>query len=297
MKENNEVLLNEIRSKYYKDYIYPLLKYNSDEIFHYTNIYGLQGILSDEKFWVSHSDFLNDKTEKIYTLDLCTELFRNICKEKKLKDEEKDKYIKSYKDIMNMYFVNYKQELYTLSFSTNPDSNLLWANYSQNDGYCISFNLFEILGKIINQKIVASNVIYDKETQKNTLKGIISNIFEIIKRNPRGNINKKDAAELKIIGEILTWCSIFFKDVVFSQEQEFRISFFGGKNNYKCRISNGVFIPYIEWGIDKAWVSGVTIGPKNSMDINIEGLRKFLDLNSYNLSDEKIRKSKIPYRY
>ncbi|PYH27432.1 hypothetical protein US8_00054 [Bacillus altitudinis] len=298
MEDNTEVVLDEIRNKYRTDYINPLLKDDYNEIFHYTNIYGLEGILKNEKFWVSHTDFLNDKTEKIYTLDLCTEIFVNICKENKLEGKEKDIYIKSFKFIMNMYFVDYKQEFYTLSFSTNPDSNLLWANYSQNDGYCISFNLFEILEKIKNQNIVASIVIYDKETQKNTLKGIISNIFKIINRNPSGDINNKDAAEIKIIGEFLTWCSIFFKDVVFSQEQEFRIAFyFGEENNYKCRISNGVFIPYIEWGIDKPWVSGITIGPKNSMDINIQGLRKFIDLNLYNLSDEKIRKSKIPYRY
>lgn len=68
---------------------------------------------------------------------------------------------------------------------------------------------------------------------------------------------------------------------------------------YKCRISNGVFIPYVELPlIHKNGISAIksiTISPKNNLDIAEKGLKYFLEINR--LKDAEIRKSEIPYRY
>lgn len=99
--------------------------------------------------------------------------------------------------------------------------------------------------------------------------------------------------------EMIHCCSIFYKDESFSQEEEFRLTVFSHDNNdnYECRISNGTFIPYIEMDFKNEAVSGVTIGPKNNMDINMEGLRKFLSSKEIQISDSQIKKSRIPYRF
>ncbi|MEH7798951.1 DUF2971 domain-containing protein, partial [Bacillus safensis] len=84
-------------------------------------------------------------------------------------------------------------------------------------------------------------------------------------------------------------------------EEEFRIALLYLNNNdskiYDCRISNGTFIPYVKINVNRDSVRGVIIGPKNNMDINKEGLSKFLQKHDYDLTKVSISKSKIPYRY
>ena len=73
------------------------------------------------------------------------------------------------------------------------------------------------------------------------------------------------------------------------------------KQIVKHRISNRVFIPYIELGLNSNRKEGnlpiekITIGPKNNLDIAEMGLRSFLESEGY--YKIIIKKSKIPLRY
>ncbi|MFP5180136.1 DUF2971 domain-containing protein [Bacillus altitudinis] len=312
---------------YYKNYFfqnhisYLMGELNNDEVlekyevYHYTNIDGIEGILKkDGKFRVSHADFLNDKTEIKYTMELSVQIFLSLCEERGFTEEEisdfKELYDKavSINDIMN---TNY----YSLSFSTNPDSNLLWANYSHNDGYSITFKYKELYDELIKETIpespsskkpkfvpIGSKVIYKESEQKWLLSKLLNEVlnrFKVKANEPNYDVNS-DGFIINAVG-VLEWYSLFFKDECFSQEEEFRIALLyldnSDANVYECRKSNGTFIPYVEINFNRDSVKGVTIGPKNNMDINREGLLKFLLKQDYDLTKVNINKSEIPYRY
>lgn len=296
---------------------YEILPHMDDHeinvLYHYTNINGLKGILEHKKFWVSHAHFLNDKTEINYTLDLSNKVFEEFCeklpKKKNISGIDFSKkdltdYLKEYYDaIIESIFHQQNYSIYTLSFCTNGDSNLLWSNYSNNDGYCIQVNYQKLIG-YLNKKsefkdlVNAGRVIYDKQVQKKLLEEIFEKLFVVIKTILNPPFEPSEA--IRHIAFLLRQYSIFFKDECFSQEEEFRIaiSLPNDFENYLCRVSNGVFIPYIEADFEKDCVEGITVGPKNNMDISIDGLKQFLKLNQFNsIQDKNILKSSIPYRY
>ncbi|KMK70229.1 hypothetical protein ACJ64_12985 [Bacillus safensis] len=274
-----------------------LEKARPKEVFHYTNIYGLDGILRKGDFWVSDADFLNDKNEIKYTFELSKEIFPSICKERGLSEEKLRDYTELFNANIRSMFETNKNNFYSLSFCINPDSNLLWANYSQNDGYCIAFDLYEFnksLNRNENFTPVPGYVIYDNLEQINKLEKLLNDIIDIFEEGTHLD------SKLPSVFTALEFYSLFFKDKCFSQEEEYRIIFYpkGNKEIYKCRISNGAFIPYVETEFDTGSVIGVTIGPKNNMDINSEGLYKFLhQIKEFDYSKVKIGKSKIPYRF
>ncbi|MDH8711284.1 DUF2971 domain-containing protein [Bacillus altitudinis] len=296
---------SESLNNYFEKFIAPLFdKHNHDKIYHYTNIDGFEGIFTGGKkdghgvFWASHTDFLNDKTELIYTLNLSVEIFKTVCTEKGLSEEQVNVYTDIFeKELIKVFHGINKFDYYTLSFSINRDSNLLWSNYSNNDGYNIEFDVNALTKQF---ECYCYYVIYEREHQESLLKRLLSDILGLLLHTGTpGKIRAEDKEDVISALETLAWFSIFFKDRCFSQEEEFRIAFRLPKNDkgYQCRKSNGSFIPYIEREFNKQIVTGVTIGPKNNMDITQEGLHKFLKLNEIEIPLDKIKKSGIPYRY
>ncbi|MEC5229996.1 DUF2971 domain-containing protein [Bacillus inaquosorum] len=270
-------------------------------LYHYTNIHGLDGILDKKEFWVSHSDFLNDKTELKYTLEISKTLLQDKLKDNELKDSILDEFNIAL-ELMNNY------STYILSLSNNGDSNLLWSNYSNNDGYNIAFSFPDIIEdfkykqKYGNYYLYHSSVIYEKEHHIKAISEVIDYFIELAEKYViSDSYNDKFITGITNIVRTIQLFSIFFKDNCFSQEEEYRIAivpYYRKKIQYDCRISNGTFIPFIKLGFYKDRVKGITIGPKNNMDITLEGLVQFLNLHGYNhISKDSIRNSCIPYRY
>lgn len=105
-----------------------------------------------------------------------------------------------------------------------------------------------------------------------------------------------------------------FKNPIFSQDEEYRIIFNVNKrlDVIQYRSSNGVFLPYIEVKFESGLennekrlpIDGITIGPKNNLDIAKKGLELFLNSKGYKTvsNDRKqgkiyIKKSEVPLRY
>ncbi|WP_286068700.1 DUF2971 domain-containing protein [Bacillus sp. (in: firmicutes)] len=265
---------------------------DSPLLYHYTNVYGLEGIMKHKELWVSNADFLNGKTERKYT----EKILFNLIEEKLKNHEMRDFIIDTSKIALDM------KELptYVLSLSKNKDSNLLWSNYSQDDGYNISFD-FETLEEIENSPHLTafkSKVIYEEEIHYEALNELADYCISAFGKNkPK---LEELVSEVNVVQTALQLLASFFKDSCFRQEEEYRIVLIQNaenEQNYECRVSNGTFIPYIKMKFNKNNVKGITIGPKNKMDISEEGLKSFLKLNKFNVENIEINRSKIPYRY
>ena len=49
-----------------------------ERLFHYTNSQGLLGIVTGQKLWASHADFLNDSSEAGYAFDVLKDSLKEI---------------------------------------------------------------------------------------------------------------------------------------------------------------------------------------------------------------------------
>ncbi|MGF9744097.1 DUF2971 domain-containing protein [Bacillus safensis] len=274
-------------------------------LYHYTSVYGLEGIMRCKEVWLSQSDFLNDKTERLYSENIIIELI-----ERKFKDRVSDQ-LKNHSPLNKLIAdireaFQRKLPTFVLSLSTNKDSNLLWSNYSKDDGYNIEFgpDFFKDTDEVQLEKdnlkgakLFKSKVIYDKEKHILALSELADNYINHLIMN----LNQSDEEYGYIISNMHLAHQVmasFFKDPCFQQEEEWRIVLFTPEDiTINHRIMNSAFIPYVKLRFDKNLVRGVTIGAKNKMDITEAGLTSFLTTNTYDLNRVEINRSKIPYRY
>lgn len=303
---------------------YVLDGYLEGDIFHYTSAKALENLVRDKTLRVTKSDFLNDKTEYMYAINLINEMFsKNRYRVKKEVFTE-----------INREFKHYLARSFIFSASLNNDSVNLWSNYSDYEGYNIGLNLQEIFKRMWNREIyVAGNqiledgmpkkyfierkdqhksimmsagrVIYDKEAQEAIIYDILLFLEEIIKsynsyvkNDP--NMSKEMLEDLKAnynrafksAIQILISKIQLFKNPIFKQDEEYRIIFDVNSrlDVKKFRQLNGVFIPYIEVVFDAENnekglpIDSITIGPKNNIDIAEKGLKQFLRSRGYKLA-------------
>ncbi len=284
-------------------------------VFHYTSINALRSILENKSFWISNAEFLNDSQEINYT--------------KKLINSLADKFVDPwfFKDtvdsIVNEMVPDKIHNLFLLSLTKNRDSLALWSSYSNFDGYNIEFSLTEIL-KYFNNYVITltdktivnpddklimtyGNVIYSEEKQKQFIMNILNMVNQYYFVDPKNSYFSEYQDYLynqffESIAASLARASIFFKPVIFEQEEEFRIAFIikssdFRKNVTKYRTSNGSFIPYIEISNPNCTLplKSVRIGPKNYCDIAKQGVELFLE--SLNYKDVSVIPSGLTLRY
>ncbi|MGP3782159.1 DUF2971 domain-containing protein [Bacillus sp. 4A_MP3] len=274
-------------------------------LYHYTNIYGVEGILKRKEFWLSDANFLNDKNELLYTYNLCEEVISDIC------GESKDSFLNHFKYIIESKPL--KKPVYVMSLTTNSDSNLLWSNYTNNDGYNIVLDPKNLFGKLNldNYDLLEFPVIYDIKTQRKMIEELMSKFIgvNLFFQNKLDDPNSGSyqwsqwSYQNGFLSLYVKIFSVFFKDSCFSQEEEYRVALIPKAVepdylDYSCRVSNGTFIPYLTVPFhDKSAIKGLN-WPKNNMDIAKDGILKFLEVNGYDHLDENsVNKSKIPYRY
>lgn len=324
-------------------WIFELVKSsnNEDNIFHYTNANSLQNIITNKSLWVTKSDFLNDKTEYKYAINL----INNVT----------EKY--NYNNLESCTIYNLKNEVkanlrrsFIFSLSTNCDSVNLWANYSKYDGYNIEFNSEKLHHKIHNGEICVlgndidknhnpqkykvdridehdgsvkfyhGKVIYDEKKQLEVIKDTFNHLDKLyldyhnfskeLDVIDEINLTEKTYEFTHIVAGILSGYVQLFKNKVFELDQEYRLLFnIKSKTNaIKYRTFNGVFIPYIDVRFEEDLnhykglpIKGITVGPKNNLDIAQKGLKSFLGSQGYhfknNDNDIYVKKSDIPLRY
>ena len=246
-------------------------------VYHYTSAFALENILKGRKLWISKSDFLNDETEYKYGIELTKKVYKEQ-HYKYINDNMINKIEKEIKSCLRRSFI--------FSTSRNKDSINLWSNYSNNDGYCIGFNLKEMEKRMFNRKIYVtgnkmsnkgnekyyvpirgqlesvaiytSQVIYSLDKQRNIIKEIFSHMENV---SEKFNLYKEDISENEFLQFKYTYNDAIdtafttlvnqirlFKNPVFMQDEEYRIVFEINKklDVIKYKQLDGIFITYIE---------------------------------------------------
>ena len=180
----------------------------------------------------------------------------------------------------------------------------MWSNYSDLDGLNleIDFDKFEKkLNHIIKwHGLVSYHFESQKEFMRRTFHDELINVEDFGKIKSLNDINKLTGKEYEMlithISVICALYSMFFKREYFKGENEYRFVFSSEKKDrINFRSRNGLITPYIKKKVeDLDFITKITIGPTNKIDITTNGIRELLHHNEREI---EVTKSEIPLRF
>ena len=280
---------------YYKNMLNIGQMYKGEKLYHYTTSDALINIVTNKEFWITKWDYLNDVDELRVAEEVCDAILR---------EESIDlEIIKAIRKETNK-IIREDLSFFILSFSCDKDSQLLWSNYSDLDGLNleIDFDKFEKkLNHIIKwHGLVSYHFESQKECMRRTFHDELINVEDFGKIKSLNDINKLAGKEYEmLINHISVICalySMFFKREYFKGENEYRFVFSSEKKDrINFRSRNRLITPYIKKKVeDLDFITKITIGPTNKIDITTNGIRELLHHNEREI---EVTKSEIPLRF
>lgn len=281
-------------------------------LYHYTTGAGLLGMLKDYSadnpnltMWATHYMYMNDPKEYIYGQEICLDIIDEIEEELGINEDDRIKKIVTSADFQKAFReVSRKNRVhipYLISLSRAKDSLHMWSMYATNgNGIAIRFNE-EKLGKLIYLK----ECIYyqDKQRDKviyNRIKQDIRELYEKLNRDEeKGETKIQQATYISTL--ICYFIGIRIKHNSYKIEQEVRITPRVNnqapiKEQERVRDKNGLIIPYIELKIPFDIVESIMVGPTADFNRVKESILLLLSNKEIFWDEDRITKSKVPYR-
>lgn len=308
-------------TKYMDAWIHVPLCKKGDKLYHYTMADGARGIIENREFLATKSDFLNDKLEFQYAVEVMERLT--------------EKYIVN-RALRERFFTALKHEIdqlgiiapscttdcardadalsfYVVSFSKLQNNALLWAEFTDFRGYCLEFDYEKLVEGFQYPVFWHGTVIYDEEEQMaGLLETLLYFIHHLVEEGASDladffeeETNPSDESLEKLVDMMAVACSVyamFFKKNFFEGEEEYRFVFSPLHENEtsapQFRLRDQIFLPYImveyQRGEHPVPVESVMVGAKNNSDIAVRGMRYFLRAQGI---DVPVLLSDIPLRY
>lgn len=309
-------------TRYMDAWIHVPLCETGAKLYHYTTAEGVRGIVENREFMATKSDFLNDKLEFQYAVEVMERLT--------------EKYIVN-PSLRERFFLRLKEEIdrlgiitpscaegacqeeeglsfYVVAFSKVQNNALLWAEFTEFKGYCLEFDYEKLVKGFQHRAFLHGTVIYDEKEQMDglleSLLSCIQNLQEEGQKDLAGFFEEdaviSDASLEKLAKEMAVVVSVyamFFKKSFFEGEEEYRFIFPPlihelGEVKPKFRLLDQIFLPYILVEFDKKQkeipLESVMVGAKNNSDIAVRGMKYFLRSQGLELP---VLLSDIPLRY
>lgn len=268
-------------------------------LYHYTKSNGINGIINNNCFWATKSDFLNDPNEFSHI----QRIIDQVCQENIKNEDLKKMFLKD-----SIYAKQEKsREYFVLSFSNCRDSITMWSEFGNKTGYNIGFRSDDIIARIEEAAEIAYHglVIYHTKQQMqlirknlcnylpNLLRMPLKEILELGRQNPQNDIYQKACRKFQRTAEVY---AMFFKHEGFAEEQEYRFIFKKQKNTVvHFRAKDGFMLPYIEIPLSEKNlpIEEIMVAPQNHIDLAKNGMEYMLRAKGYkanvSLSNIKLR--------
>ena len=245
-------------------------------LYHYTSIYGVEGILKNQTVWASVVHFLNDSTEWKYALDLA---HYHLGRQKATRD---DPHWRSLIDKLDEEIGRFDQ-LYVCAFSLSAMWNQLsqWRAYCPPDGgYALKFDSQALIPQLAAQGFSLHECEYNSAVHADTIQKLISSVLGRIAQPipdtgiPGVMIN---SVHNQLVGRLLNLAPLF-KHPDFREEYEWRAVGMGDitKPSMDYHIRGQLSIPHINIKLDQ--VSGdfpiteIIVGPGKHKELAMRGL-------------------------
>ncbi|MBM4400455.1 MAG: DUF2971 domain-containing protein [Crenarchaeota archaeon] len=232
----------------------------NDQLYHYTTLSGLRGILTSRTLWLGHISSLNDRTEIQYGQEIADEILRLAIQRESSED------IRIFlQDLSNWIRPFAKQSIHHVFVACFCRSgNLLsqWREYShRGQGYCLGFQ-FSAETRIVSTALdlkegqipFLRKVVYRKEEQERLINQYLSPVLQAVKES----LKEADAesSELRTrlgimaiqAANVLMDMVMCFKHPAFESEDEWRLVYVAREDfnpkGLEFRETDGQLTPY-----------------------------------------------------
>lgn len=276
-------------------------------LYHYTNLEGFMGIISHSKeemgLWMSSSDYMNDKQERIYCVQVLAksvEAIENVLGEEKVFTPLFKQLALSEPWKILRYFnqhVSPLNNLLMLSLSKSRDYLPLWGRYAdRGNGVAIGLDE-ELLKTALNEKnIICSDVYYTDGDRIDS--GIFFNYLRPKIEEGIRNFKDQGIDPNKTVHEIINGLGAIIKNPHFSYEQEVRVCQYQNKHNseFKFRHSNNGIIPYQILKLNKNIIKEIIAGPSEEPYLFKNSLIDFYFNQGGSGCSDMFKSSDTPFR-
>jgi len=268
-----------------------------NQLFHYTNVDGLLGIVQTNSLWATNIRFLNDSSELKYGV----ELFEEVLGERK--NPIQDRLCAEYKLLERVSAHSTTLEVFSnfvVCLSENGNQLSQWRAYGGDGaGYSIGFNACSIgqLEWADSRSLFLFKVCYERGRQKELLGNLVDRFVSRIK--------DEGTAELQLFSSLLLarvqYYLVSFKNNAFQEEGEWRLVYTipipTDQRDLRFRASGGLIVPYYVLtppGHDLLPIESVYQGPRAAPEIGEESLKYLLWKSGY--KNVEVKDSGIPLR-
>lgn len=308
-------------TRYMDAWIHVPLCRKGEKLYHYTTAEGVRGIVENREFMATKSDFLNDKLEFQYAVEVMERLTEKYIVNASLRERF---FSKLKKEIDQLGIIapacddhDCREDglsFYVVAFSKLQNNALLWAEFTDFKGYCLEFDYTKLVEGFQHRVFLHGTVIYDEKEQMNGLLESLLSCIRNLQENGMMDLEGffEEEAEIsegsldKLVMEMAVVVSVyamFFKKSFFEGEEEYRFIFPPiinelGVAKPDFRLLDQIFLPYIMVEFDREMkeipLESVMVGAKNNSDIAVRGMKYFLHSQGLEIP---VLLSDIPLRY
>jgi len=226
------------------------------QLYHYTTLQGMQGILNDRALWCGHVSAFNDPLEIQYGRDIAISVLNDAMQQEERED------VRTFLRKLLVQVQAFGKNLFHAFVACFCESSELlsqWRAYAdRGGGYCLVFHFSSTTMITSNsEKLdegkppVFRKVIYDEEQQRELIQQYVNCVIVGTKRSFDKKIPDKSyqaaVMALQAANAILDML-IFFKHKAFKEEKEWRLIRVTAENhqpeNLRFRKFEGGLVPY-----------------------------------------------------
>jgi Protein of unknown function (DUF2971) len=272
------------------------------DLYHYTDLGGLKGIIDAGDLWLTHCRFSNDNEELTHGKDIARQKLDERAVVKSLPEGQGYlNYLERLKALLDQPVAD---GVYICCFCEKNDLLSQWRGYGANGaGVCIKFKkeeLSHLTGYCKVGILRLWKVIYPLEQQQY----LIDHAIDYGWKN--GCADSEERA--KRSAEAIRFLIPTFKNPGFAEEEEWRLIFTPDPTLHvepAFRTGRNMLIPYyglqsLGWGDKPLPITGVCVGPGIHKEINAQSVQMLLERRNCKGRPEcpgvRVEISKTPYR-
>ena len=278
-----------------------LIHYPGDvtTIYHYTDLYGLQGIVDNHDLWLTHSRYCNDDEEMTHGFEVVQETIEEAAARPRSKKH------KEYLEHVAQIFETPPTEgVYICCFCKEDNLLSQWRSYSANGlGVSIGFDPRQF-SYITGSDSPPSGlvrlwkVIYERSKMKHIVRSAMEFAYRESRNRPLPEVARQAA-------EAIQFFIPTFKNVDFEEEKEIRLIFTpfpASSIKPRFRVSRSMLVPYfsLKEELDTNTykrplpITTVRVGPSTNKLLNLESTKLLLAKAGY--TSVSVDSSDTPYR-
>jgi hypothetical protein len=249
-------------------------------LYHYTDLYGLTGIIGNHDLWLTHSRYSNDDEEMTHGLSVVNAAIGSVG-DAKVHDPV---YLEKL-----AWLVNEPEGVYICCFCEKDDLLSQWRGYAANGtGVSLQFSTREfsdVAGPDNLQGLLRFwKVFYDPKTQTDIVLQAIKHYAPAANPGQALDVLARQAADA------IRFFIPTFKNAGFAEESECRLVFTpapGTPIKPRFRVSRNMLVPYYSFreligtGLPLLPIRQVRVGPSVQKRLNLESTRALLVQNGY----------------